>query len=57
MKAPCKNCENRRVGCHGKCTTYSLYKDKVDRVRAKKIEEYRLIGYFRERGRKEYGAI
>lgn len=26
VKVPCKGCEYREVGCHGKCTAYQLYK-------------------------------
>ena len=26
MKVPCKDCEYREVGCHGKCHSYQLYK-------------------------------
>ena len=31
MKAPCKGCEYRNVGCHGKCTAY--IGDNVMRIR------------------------
>ena len=26
MKAPCKNCEKRYIGCHGRCEKYLKYK-------------------------------
>lgn len=28
IKPPCKNCEKRHPGCHGKCEAYIAYKDK-----------------------------
>jgi hypothetical protein len=26
MKAPCKDCDAREIGCHGKCEDYKHYK-------------------------------
>lgn len=26
MKAPCKDCPDREVGCHGKCESYAQFK-------------------------------
>ena len=25
MNIPCKDCENRKVGCHGNCQKYAAY--------------------------------
>lgn len=37
LKAPCKGCEERQVGCHSKCTKYKQFKQEVDKMR--KYEE------------------
>lgn len=34
MKAPCKDCPDREVGCHGKCDKYAQFKEE----RNKEIE-------------------
>lgn len=26
MNIPCKDCQNRKIGCHGECTKYADYK-------------------------------
>ena len=26
MRAPCKDCTDRAVGCHGQCTKYATYR-------------------------------
>ena len=39
LTAPCKDCLDRSVGCHGKCEKYKAYRVKVDELyemRAKK---------------------
>lgn len=28
--SPCKDCEDRQVGCHAKCEKYRLYKQELD---------------------------
>lgn len=38
MKAPCRDCEEREIGCHGKCEEYRRYKIKHY---AESIYEYR----------------
>ncbi len=39
MKCPCKDCERRSVGCHGKCDDYKEWKNKHDAVRQKERQE------------------
>lgn len=29
--SPCKNCSNRKIGCHGKCEKYKHYKQLIKR--------------------------
>ena len=35
VKAPCKNCTDRTVGCHGKCEKYMAFRTKLDAVNEK----------------------
>ena len=36
-KSPCKDCENRQIGCHGSCAAYNEYREKEAAYR----KEYR----------------
>ena len=36
IKAPCKNCPDRELGCHGKCEKYQEYRTKVNEYNKKK---------------------
>ena len=38
-KPPCKDCEDRTVGCHSKCTAYIEYKQKFDKWQSELKEE------------------
>ncbi len=29
-KAPCKDCQNRQVGCHAGCAPYAEFRSRVD---------------------------
>lgn len=40
MKWPCYNCQNRRVGCHGKCKEYLEYQAKNNAINIKRMEEH-----------------
>lgn len=33
MRAPCKGCEDRVAGCHGKCKKYTSWREKVAKAR------------------------
>lgn len=33
MNAPCWNCQDRSIGCHGKCDRYKTYKQQSDQRR------------------------
>lgn len=39
IKAPCKNCDSRFVGCHSKCEKYLEYKSVIDNVREKRLQQ------------------
>lgn len=30
ISAPCKDCEKRRLGCHGKCEEYKAFRAELD---------------------------
>ena len=32
MKAPCKGCQEREPGCHGKCDKYQAFRAEQDRI-------------------------
>ncbi len=39
MKAPCKDCEKRYVGCHGRCEKYLEFKKaNNERLKQKSLE-------------------
>lgn len=45
MNAPCKDCEKRYVGCHGRCEKYFEY-HKANQERLESIKKANeLIGY------------
>ena len=39
QRFPCKNCEERHVGCHGSCEKYKVADDFYKSVRAQKQRE------------------
>lgn len=63
--APCKDCQDREPGCHGKCEKYKEFREALDKENAKRKEEIyidatidrllfnRLKKYRRERKKKE----
>ena len=36
--APCKDCENREIGCHGRCVAYIKYKSELNDTKKDIIE-------------------
>lgn len=43
--APCKGCSEREIGCHGSCEKYSEYRDVVNDIRKKQLEEQKYVNY------------
>lgn len=39
MKAPCKDCQDRAVGCHGQCARYAEFEAERDKIRRKKADD------------------
>ena len=50
--APCKDCENREIGCHGNCEKYKAWKAELQEMKKQigkeKMKLYRLDGYTRK---------
>jgi hypothetical protein len=38
--APCKDCTDRHVGCHGKCKKYIDWKEEKDKLHTEYIKRY-----------------
>ena len=36
MTAPCKDCPDRKIGCHSECEHYKLFKELQTEISAKK---------------------
>lgn len=36
MTAPCKNCTDRQMGCHGQCERYKAYREVMDEAGRKR---------------------
>ena len=64
VASPCKDCQNRFVGCHSSCVKYIDYKQ-ASSVRAKAVKEKKkelrggeyteyIVGVHRERNRKKF---
>nr|DAI77800.1 MAG TPA: hypothetical protein [Caudoviricetes sp.] len=39
MTAPCKNCQDREVGCHSKCDRYAEYNRQREDIRQKRLHD------------------
>lgn len=39
-KAPCKDCERRKLGCHGRCEPYKEWKKELDAENKARTREY-----------------
>lgn len=40
MRTPCKDCEDREIGCHGKCDKYRDYHSRILDDRRKMLNAY-----------------
>ena len=49
IKGPCKNCDNRFVGCHSECLKYIDYRQKLD--------VYRQTEKTDKKVRADYGSV
>ena len=39
LNAPCKGCQDRKAGCHGKCGKYREWRAEIDRIAEKRRRE------------------
>ena len=39
MKCPCKNCDRRKLGCHGNCEPYQQWSAGRHEINRKRMEE------------------
>lgn len=56
MDAPCKNCDERELGCHAHCIAYKKYSAERVVVRKKKLEDTRASGYVIEQMHRQQKA-
>lgn len=54
MKAPCKDCPNRQIGCHSTCEKYLEFRKEVDRLKQERIAKRDVDQYVRESITKNY---
>lgn len=45
---PCKGCESREVGCHGRCEKYKAFRKQHDAIKEKMCAERNARDYFIE---------
>lgn len=41
---PCKNCSERKIGCHARCKLYLAWKTDHDKIRVK-LQQEKVINY------------
>ena len=44
----CKNCNERVVGCHDRCKHYLIFREKLEKAKAKKEDDYNYMCYLSE---------
>lgn len=49
VKCPCKGCENRHSGCHGKCEAYAEFRVNHEAAKMQNAEDRKLGKYYIER--------
>lgn len=50
--APCKDCSERKVGCHSQCEKYKLYADELHEISEKEKKDKSWLGYWSQRKNK-----
>lgn len=48
VKAPCKGCGERHVGCHSTCEKYLIFKAESDKLREDRLKQRQLADYLSE---------
>lgn len=49
MRRPCKDCEFREVGCHGKCDAYIQYSEYIAAQRVIKNFDGDMVAYMKHK--------
>lgn len=49
--SPCRNCKDRRIGCHGKCEAYQSWRSGVDDVILEKMHYSSKYAWSEKRGK------
>lgn len=44
----CYKCNDRAIGCHAHCERYRVERERLDRIKEKRLEESMLRGYAEE---------
>lgn len=59
-EAPCKDCQDRKPGCHSKCEKYASYKEKrkkendvIESNKGKDMDYFSYISGYEDRNRKD----
>ena len=39
IKAPCKDCKDRKVGCHSTCEKYKAYQESNSKIRKARVQK------------------
>lgn len=45
IKAPCKGCWDRKLGCHGRCERYAEFRKKLEKANEQLIAENEIDRY------------
>ena len=56
MKAPCKDCPNRQVGCHSSCKAYQEFSAERESVREARLKQREESEFFRDMSRQKEKA-
>lgn len=51
-KSPCKECEERKSGCHSTCEKYKEYRESIDHIKNEKKKEAEINNYVKTRVKK-----
>ena len=46
MQAPCKNCTDRKLGCHATCEKYQEFNKQQEQIRQNRFDAYKKEEYF-----------
>ena len=56
-KNPCKDCQDRAIGCHGTCKDYIAQREVLDIAKADAVNQQKLNDYHADFLKNEYAAV